>query len=163
MAEDFCKGCLTNACTKNVKWVDIYYVEICQILGFKCHRNVSYTAHSFGGIAGVLLGTNLLHNRKVSAIIQTMVMVITSEYVETINSTNRYQLTQVDKWEKKAKPIAFGIFYAIMICLMLCHVIGTFTGWFDQKSDAPSYRCPFAWPLPVNKNLLLFVKHKVNG
>ena len=114
-------------------YVFVNDVKTCQILGFKELRNVSYTGHAAGGLAGLLLGTNLLHNRKASAIIQTIVMVITSEYViVTMNSPNQPELTQVDQWEKIAKPIAFGIFYTIMIILMLFHVIGTHTGWWQS-------------------------------
>ena len=36
---------------------------------------------------------------------------------------------QVEQWEERAKAIAFGTFYALMVSLVLWHVIGTFTNW----------------------------------
>ena len=68
-------------------------------LGFKNHRNVSYTGHAFGGLAGLLVGGVLLENRR------------------------------VEQWEERAKAIAFVIFYALMVSLVLWHVIGTFADW----------------------------------
>lgn len=56
----------------------------------------SYAGHAFGGLAGVLVGTILLENRK------------------------------VDDWERYYKWIAFGVYWAAMFTFVLWHIIGSF-------------------------------------
>ena len=43
------------------------YICTPHFLGFKNNRNVSYTGHALGGLAGLLVGSILLENRKVRA------------------------------------------------------------------------------------------------
>ena len=43
------------------------YIYMPHFLGFKNNRNVSYTGHALGGLAGLLVGSILLENRKVRA------------------------------------------------------------------------------------------------
>ena len=83
---------------------------------FKHNREVSYTCHAFGGLAGLLVGVILLENRKVTLITKKP-------------EVSQQRTLQVDQWEKMAKPIAFGTFYALMVSLVLWHVIGTYTSW----------------------------------
>ena len=42
-------------------------------------------------------------------------------------SQDTYIQIQVEQWEQKAKAIAFGTFYVLLVSMVLWHVIGTYT------------------------------------
>ncbi len=63
----------------------------------------SYAGHAFGGLAGLLVGTIILENRK------------------------------VDDWETIYKWIMFGLYWALMLAFVLWEIIGSYTGYFPER------------------------------
>ena len=57
--------CPLGAITLRPTYYVCVHMHATFFLGFKNKRNVSYTGHALGGLAGLLVGSILLENRKV--------------------------------------------------------------------------------------------------